>query len=220
MTEFQLLLRVLPIDVCEIILSYGGETKIEKRKFYHLLTKIIRSFGIESIKIRFSNKYKKIIGIRSFIPLANEMDRYMRQYPSEIISEYTNRMLEEKGERLVKITINMFEYITLTKDGRDMMINNKVMLEGFVLKFKLRPVYCDFKITTQDNSDVKERMGVYEKMVFYKKIHKSEYFSYFDKDQFDEGYIRQTLMLREIPGIDNKSTKAKMQQLSIPYITE
>lgn len=207
-------MNVLPIDIYEIIVSYG-QTKIEKRKFYYLLAVTIKSFGIESTKKRFSNQYKKIIGIQPFVPLINEMDRYMAQSPSEIISEYTTRTLTEKGNPSAKLVVNMYEYITLTKDGRDMMINNQEMLKNFVLKFKL-----DFLARINDIRirDVQERMEVFEKIIFYKKIHKLEHDAYFTKNYYSMVYIRQTLLLREIPGINTKSTKSEMQQISAKYI--
>ncbi len=115
----------LPFDIFSLFIELMP-TKILKRKLYYALRIAIRSFGsAKSQKIN----YQLILKLEPFMC----RDEWKSSFAINSPQEFLNACVSDNSN--IEKHKNIIEYITLTKDGQNLMYNNMPLLRNLLLQF-------------------------------------------------------------------------------------
>jgi hypothetical protein len=129
----------LPLEIFDLFIEFG-ENKIEKRKIYYSLIISIKEFGLKSLDKKISEKYYEKLSLKKFQfveSIKNEIN-YGTTPHSVVrifVSSVENFSKNGKHDLAADLAINLYEYLTLTKEGLNILNNMVGFGDTVVAKF-------------------------------------------------------------------------------------
>jgi hypothetical protein len=183
----------LPFEIFGLFVEFG-ENKIEKRKIYYFLVISIKEFGLKSLDKKISEKYYEKLSLKQFQfikAIKSKINPYTK--PIDIVSTFLNNMEGNNIEEKINFVINMYEYLTLTKDGLS-LLNHVKFRDMAILKFIedcsnsdiffAKIFYPNFLIR-EEYSDVICRLLQIDDRLLY-KIQKSKFDNEMESEDFED----------------------------------
>src|SRR5579862_937277 len=129
----------LPFEIFDLFIV-SGENKIEKRKIYYILIFSIKQFGLKTLNKEIFKKYYEKLSFKQFQFMESVKNEISPgKTPNRIVHIFgdmlTTAVINHKKELAANFAINMYEYLTLTKDGLDLVSKNNKFEDTILEKF-------------------------------------------------------------------------------------